>query len=199
MPGSEGKIKHIGLCGVSSSTLRRAVKIAPVSCIQAEYSPFVRDIESAAGTDLLRTCRELGVAIVASSPLSRGLLTSRISTTADLDSDRDIRGKQMPRFYTDNIGANAKVVAEFEKLAMKKGCSSAQLSLAWILKQGEDIFAIPGTTKIKYMEENLSAMQVQLSDEEEKEIRDFVEAADLQGASETLAGKMFAFVDTAEA
>jgi aryl-alcohol dehydrogenase-like predicted oxidoreductase len=193
---SEGKIKHIGLCGVSSATLRRAVKVAPIACVQTEYSPFVRNIESEAGKNLLQTCRELGVALVASSPLSRGLLTARFASTADLGGDRDIREKQMPRFHTENIETNAKIAQEFENIAKKRGWTSSQLALAWILAQGKDIFVIPGTIKTKYMEENFSAAHLELSEEDEKEVRDFVTAAELKGDSETAAGMMFAFVDT---
>ena len=195
---SEGKIKHIGLCGVSSSTLRRATKIAPIACVQTEYSPFVRSIESSEGTNLLQTCRELGVAVAASSPLSRGLLTARFNSEADLSHEHDIRGKQMPRFHADNIEANANVAAGFAKLAEDKGCSAAQLALAWILKQGDGIFVLPGTTKVKYMEENWRAGEIVLSDDDEKEIRGFLEKVELQGNSETAAGMMFAFVNTVE-
>lgn len=146
----------------------------------------------------MQTCRELGIAVVCSSPLARGHLTNRFGTTADLQGDHDIRGKQMPRFHPDNIEANAKVVQGFAKLAEKKGCTSSQLALAWLLKQGNDIFVIPGTRKLNYMQENWAAAEIELSNEEEEEVRDFVSKAELQGESETAAGKMFAFVDTKE-
>jgi aryl-alcohol dehydrogenase-like predicted oxidoreductase len=191
----EGKIKYIGLCGISSNTLRRACKIAHVDAIQVEYSPFVLDIEQSKSTELLKTCRELGIAVVSYSPLGRGLLTGSFKTANDL-GEQDIRVKQMPRFSAENIEANGRIVDQFKTFADKKGCTTSQLAIAWLLKQGDDIIPIPGTRKIKNLEENWASLNVHLTNEDEAEIRKFTENAKIQGDSESAAGQMFAFVDT---
>lgn len=193
---SEGKIKYIGLSEVSSATLRRAYKVAPVDVVQVEYSPFVLDIEGAAGTDLLATCRELGVAVVAYSPLGRGLLTGAFHTHQSVLTDGDARSTNFPRFFAENIEKNAKLVAQFAELASKKGCTMSQLAIAWLLKQGDDIIPIPGTKKIKYLEENWGALDVQLTDEDETEIRKFVETAEVAGGRYTEGSMTFTFGDT---
>lgn len=198
---SEGKIRHIGLSAVSSTTLRRACKIAPVAAVQMEYSPFVLDIEGETGKNLLETCKELGVAVVCYAPLGRGLLTGAFSTRESVtggDGGIDIRGAQMPRFSEENLDANIKIVNQFKAFADKKGRTTAQLSLAWILKQNDGMIPIPGTKKIKYLEENLASLDIQLTDAEETEVRKFVESAEIAGSSETLAGMAFAYVDTKE-
>jgi aryl-alcohol dehydrogenase-like predicted oxidoreductase len=115
------------------------------------------------------------VAVVCSSPLGRGLLTGTFTTPESATGEGDFRGAVLPRFSKENIEANIKLVDEFKTLADKKGCTLAQLSLAWLLKQGDDIFPIPGTKQIKYLEQNLEAFNVHLTDEEEAEIRKFVE------------------------
>ncbi|KAI1634043.1 putative aldo-keto reductase [Biscogniauxia mediterranea] len=195
---AEGKIKYIGLSTVSSATLRRAVKIAPVAAVQIEYSPFTRDIETASGTNLLATCRELGVAVVVSSPLGRGLLTSTFSKGEDLADSTDIRPKSMPRFQGANREQNIKIISQFKALADKKGCTLPQLSLAWLLKQGHDIFPIPGTKSIKHLEDNWGALSVSLTDEEEAEIRSFAAGSELAGEFIPSAWRHFAFRDTKE-
>jgi aryl-alcohol dehydrogenase-like predicted oxidoreductase len=178
---SEGKIKHIGLSNVTSNTLRRAYKIAPVAAVQTEYSPFVLDIESAADTDLLATCRELSVAVVCYAPLGRGLLTTTFGSGEYGTDKNDGRPAALSRFMEANRAANMKLVNKFKELADKKGCTTAQLSLAWLLKQGEDIIPNPGTKSIKYLEDNWGSLAVQLSDEEELEIRKFVEGVEVAG------------------
>ena len=175
---SEGKIKHIGLSSVSSNTLRRAVKIAPVVAVQSDYSPFMLDVEGPAGTDLLYTCRELGVALVAAMPLGRGMLTSTFTSGEPLE---DIRSQALPRFMEGNRGQNVKIVSRFKEIADKKGCTMPQLALAFLLKQGEDIVPIPGTKRIKYLEENWGSLDVHLADEEEAEIRKLVEGSEISG------------------
>ncbi|KAI8625480.1 putative aldo/keto reductase [Xylariaceae sp. FL1651] len=172
---SEGKIKHIGLSEVSSTTLRRASKIGHVDAVQIEYSPFDLDIESESGTNLMATCRELGVAIVAYAPLGRGLLTGTLSDKESISSDGDWRSLY-PRFSGENLDANIRVASQFKALADRKGCTAAQLSIAWVLKQGKDVLPIPGTKKIKYLEDNFTATSVSLTDEDEKEIRKIVSA-----------------------
>jgi aryl-alcohol dehydrogenase-like predicted oxidoreductase len=178
---AEGKIKHIGLSAVSSTTLRRAVKIAPVACVQVEYSPFVLDAENDNGTNLLATCRELGVTLVAATPLGRGIFTSAFADGTNTTDEKDMRPKVMPRFQGENREANLKLLGQFKALAEKKGCTLAQLSLAWLMKQGSDVIPIPGTKKMKYLEENWAALDVNLTDEDEKEVRDFMATREIAG------------------
>ena len=152
-----------------------------MAAVQTEYSPFVLDIESASDTDLLATCRELGVTVVCYAPLGRGLLTTTFSSGEYGTDKGDMRPAHLPRFMEENRAANMKLVNQFKELAEKKGCTTAQLSLAWLLKQGEDIIPIPGTKTIKYLEENWGALEVHLTDAEELEIRKFVESAEIAG------------------
>ena len=162
--------------------MRRAVKIAPVAAIQIEYSAFSRDIEGPEGTNLLATSRELGVAVVAHSPLGHGMLTSAYSS-GRVVGDKDIRESFFPRFHQDNRDQNIHLTSQFTTLAAKKGCTTAQLAVAWLLKQGNNIIPIPGTKKVNYVEENWGALEVELSDEEEAEIRAFVENAEIAGGT----------------
>ncbi|KAI8934226.1 hypothetical protein NX059_008972 [Plenodomus lindquistii] len=173
-----GKIKYLGLSEVSSETLRRAHKVHPISAVQIEYSPFALEIESPQ-VDLLKTCRELGVAVVAYSPLSRGMLTGTIKSPDDFD-ETDFR-RYAPRFSKENFPKNLKLVDEISSLAKKKGVTPGQLTLAWLLAQGEDIFPIPGTTKIERLDENIGSVKVELSKEEEQAIRKACEAAVVSG------------------
>ena len=194
----EGKIKHIGLSAISSATLRRAVKIAPVAAVQVDYSPFVRDLEGPTGTDLLATCRELGVAIVAAMPLGRGMVTSTFASGEAVGDSQDKRPHLMPRFMEGNRDKNTKVVGQFKALADRKGCTTSQLALAWLLKQGDDIIPIPGTKQLKYLEENWAALDVHLTDEEGGEIRHFVEMAEVAGNPLPAQFENYNFRDTAE-
>ncbi|KAL6413321.1 putative aldo-keto reductase protein [Ilyonectria robusta] len=176
-----GKIKHIGLSNIKSSELRRAVKIAPVAAVQIEYSAFARDIESPHGTDLLATCRELGVSIIGYAPLGRGLLTSTFTNTDAASAGTDMRSSFFPRFQGENRDKNIQLVQQLTALAEKKNCSTSQLAIAWLLKQGDDVIPIPGTKKVKYLEENWGSLDVDLTDAEEAEIRRFVESAEVAG------------------
>ena len=191
----EGKIKYLGLSEVSSASLRRAYAIHPIAAVQIEYSPFTIDIESPQ-IALLQTCRELGVATIAYSPLGRGMLTGAYKSPADFE-EGDFR-KGAPRFSEENFPKNLQLADQISALAKKKGCTAGQLTLAWLLAQGDDIIPIPGTKKLKYLEENLAALKVELSEDEEREIRKAVEGAEVQGARypEQMAGKLFA--DTPE-
>ena len=180
---SQGKIRNIGLSNVTSNTLRRAYKISPIAAVQSQYSPFDLDIESAKDTNLLATCRELGIAVVCFAPLGRGLLTTKFGSGEYGTDNGDLRPVSLPRFKEENRAANMKLVNQFKELADKKECTTAQLSLAWLLKQGEDIIPIPGTKTIKYLEENWGALNVHLTDEDELEIRNFVESAEVAGGS----------------
>jgi aryl-alcohol dehydrogenase-like predicted oxidoreductase len=163
-----------------------------------EYSPFVLDIERASGTNLLETCRELGVAVVCYSPLGRGLLTGTITSRESVSGENDLRAKISPRFSEENLEANVKLANQFKALADKKGCTSTQLAIAWILNQGDDMIPIPGTKKIKYLEENWGALDVHLTDDEEAEVRKFVESAEVSGYRSMTFSKAHAFVDTKE-
>ncbi|KAL8771711.1 MAG: hypothetical protein Q9209_002902 [Squamulea sp. 1 TL-2023] len=136
----EGKIRYLGLSEVSSATLRRAYAIHPITCVQMEYSPFAMDIEDPK-ISLLKTCRELGVATVAYSPLGRGFLTGAYKSPADFE-EGDFR-KYSPRFSEENFPKNLELVKHLQEIAQRKSCSAGQLSLAWLLAQGNDIFPIP--------------------------------------------------------
>lgn len=160
----EGKVRHLGLSEAAPATLRRAVAVHPIAALQTEYSLWTRDPED----EVLATCRELGVGFVAYSPLGRGFLTGRFRTPEDLPAD-DYR-RNSPRFQGENFSLNLDLVEKVEELAREKGCTASQLALAWVLAQGEDIVAIPGTKKLRYLEENVGAASVQLSPADLKHI-----------------------------
>ncbi len=160
----EGKIKGIGLSEVSAETLRRAQSIHPITALQTEYSLWSRDPED----ELLETCRQLGIAFVAYSPLGRGFLTGQIKKFEDF-APNDYR-RHSPRFQGENFAKNLQLVAKLEAMAARKNCTASQLALAWVMAQGGHIFPIPGTKRIQYLEENVGALQVQLSEEELDEI-----------------------------
>jgi len=160
----EGKIRFIGLSEASPETLRRASKIHPISALQTEYSLWSRDPED----EILATCRELGTAFVAYSPLGRGFLTGQFKRFEDLAQD-DYR-RLSPRFQGENFQKNLELVAQVETIAKEKGCTPAQLALAWVLAQDSNIIPIPGTKRRKYLEENLQALEVNLSPDDLKRI-----------------------------
>jgi aryl-alcohol dehydrogenase-like predicted oxidoreductase len=174
-----GKVKYLGLSEVSSDTLRRAHKVHPITAVQVEYSPFALEIESKQ-IDLLKTCRELGVAVVAYSPLNRGMLTGQIKSPDDFE-EGDFR-LMSPRFSAENFPKNLKLVDRITEIAKNKGVTSGQLTLAWLMAQGEDIFPIPGTTKQERLEENVGSLKVKLTADEEKTIRKACEEAEVGGA-----------------
>lgn len=190
----EGKIKFLGLSEVSSATLRRAHSISPISAVQVEYSPFSLEIESQE-INLLATCKELGVAVVAYSPLGRGFLTGHLKSIEDLDQD-DFRRK-VPRYWPENFNQNVVLVQELEKFAKQKGCTTSQLVLAWLMKQWDMIIPIPGTTKWENYTENMGALQVDLSDDEAKRLRDVIEKASVVGDRYPDGWARTLFVDTA--
>lgn len=154
----EGKVRFIGLSEASPETLRRANGTFPLSALQTEYSLWSRDPED----KILPTCRELGIGFVAYSPLGRGFLTGRFRSPEDFP-EGDYR-KYSPRFQGENFQANLGLVDLVEELAREKGCSAAQLALAWVLAQGEDIVPIPGTKHVRYLEEDLGALDVDLTE-----------------------------------
>ena len=160
----EGKVKHIGLSEASPQTIRRAHKVHPITAVQTEYSLWTRDPER----EVLATCRELGIGFVAYSPLGRGFLTGQIKSLNDLHQTDWRRGA--PRFQGQNLQKNLEIIRHVETLAKQKGCSPAQLALAWVLAKGEDIIPIVGTKRRKYLEENIGAVQLALSPEEIREI-----------------------------
>ncbi|KAH8895887.1 aldo-keto reductase [Thozetella sp. PMI_491] len=168
----EGKIRYLGLSECSAATLRRACKVHPIAAAQMEFSPFALEIESEQ-TNFLATARELGVKIIAYSPLGRGFLTGSIKSRADLDPT-DSRFNH-PRFSADHFDDNLKLVAKLTELASRKGVTPGQLTLAWVLAQGDDFLSIPGTKRVKYLEENAGAAHVTLSKEEEAELRGAIE------------------------
>jgi len=156
----EGKVRFLGLSEAGPQTIRRAVKVHPIAALQTEYSLWSREPED----ELLATCRELGVGFVAYSPLGRGFLTGQILKFEDLAED-DYR-RQSPRFQGENFQKNLGLVERVGEIAREKGCTPAQLALAWVLAQGEDIVPIPGTKRRKYLEENVGAVDIGLSKEE---------------------------------
>ena len=153
---AEGKIRHVGLSEMAPETLRRAHATHPIAAVQCEFSLWSRDPED----DVLPLCRELGVGLVPYSPLGRGFLTGQITSAADLDAN-DFR-RRSPRFQGDNLGRNLALVEAVRLLAAAKGCTPAQLALAWVLAQGDDIVPIPGTKRVKYLEDNIGALDVRL-------------------------------------
>ena len=189
-----GKIKYIGLSECSSDTLRRACAVHHVAAVQIEYSPFSLEIESDQ-IGLLKTCRELGVAIVCYSPLGRGVLTGQIKSPDDFE-EGDFR-RMCPRFSEENFPKNLELVDTLTAMAKKKGCTPGQLTLAWILAQGDDFIPIPGTTKVKNLEENVAAAQVKLSAGEVAEIRRACEQADVAGGRYPEAFSAHLFGDSA--
>ena len=193
-----GKIKYIGLSSISSATLLRAIKIAPVDAVQMDYSPFVTEIEGPEGTDLLATTRKLGIACVAAMPLGRGMITSTFASGSSIGDSLDKRPLVMPRFQEANRKHNEQVMKDFEGVAKKKGITIAQLALAWLLKQGDDIIPIPGTKRFQYLEENWKAGDVDITDEEEKEVRKFVGDNEVKGATLPPAFKDYNYRDTAD-
>ncbi len=151
-----GKIGAIGLSEMSADTIRRAHAVYPITAVQSEYSPMVRNPEVA----VLDACRDLGIGFVAFSPVARGMLAGGV--TDDVYEKTDIR-TTMPRFLGDNLKHNLEVVARFEALAAEAGCTPAQLSLAWVLARGDDVVPIPGTRSIAHLEENVGALSVSLN------------------------------------
>jgi hypothetical protein len=154
----EGKVRSLGLSEVSATTLRRAHAVHPIVAVQSEYSLWSRNVE----IGVLQACRDIGAALVAFSPTARAFLTGALRDVATLDA-KDIR-RGMPRFYPENYAANLKLLDGYAAIAQDAGCSMAQLSLAWVLSRGDHVVALPGTTSLAHLEENLAADAVSLSD-----------------------------------
>ena len=161
-----GKVRALGLSEAAPATLRRAAAVHPIAALQNEYSLWTRDVES---NGVLATCRELGIGFVPYSPLGRGFLTGAIQKISDLDPD-DWRRKNLPRFQADALEQNRALADHVKTLAGRKGCTPAQLALAWVLAQAEDIVPIPGTKRVSYLEDNLGAVDVVLSADDRGEL-----------------------------
>lgn len=166
---AEGKIAHIGLSEVSAATLKRAHAVFPITAVQTEYSLWTRDVEA----EILPTCQELGIGFVPYSPLGRGFLTGRFTAKSQFEND-DFR-KGLPRFTAENLEANSTLSDFVVQMAQKKSCSPAQISLAWLLAQGDNIVPIPGTNKVKHLEDNFGAADIQLTPEDLYQIKQAIE------------------------
>ncbi|KAK9370458.1 NADP-dependent oxidoreductase domain-containing protein [Lipomyces kononenkoae] len=171
----EGKVRYLGLSECSAATLRRAYAVHPIAAVQIEYSPFEIEAER---NGLIEACKELGVAVVAYAPLSRGFLTGAYTKPEDFP-ENDFRRFASPRFQKENFDANLKLVDEFKEIAAKKNATPGQAALAWLIAKG--VIPIPGTTKVARLEENVRAAHVELTKAEIDEINVFVENAEVAG------------------
>ena len=185
-----GKVRALGLSEAGPATLRRAAKVHPIAALQSEYSLWSRDVET---NGVLATCRELGITFVPYSPLGRGFLTGAIQKLEDLDAS-DWR-RTNPRFGEKALQANLKLVETVKELAGKKGCTPAQLALAWVLAQGDDLIPIPGTKRVRYLEDNMGALNVKLTESDLKEIKSRL--AQIEVLGERYAPDMMALVQHA--
>lgn len=170
---AKGLVRYIGLSEASAETLRKAAAVHPITSLQIEYSLWSRDIEA----EVLPTIRELGIGLVAYSPLSRGFLSGEFKTPEDIKDNR----VHMPRFKGENFYKNLELVEKIRTLATEKGCTPSQLAIAWVLAQGEDIITIPGTKRIKYLEENIASENVQLTPEDLQSIEAIMPAGIVSG------------------
>lgn len=164
----QGKVRYIGLSEASAASIRRAHAVHPITALQSEYSLLTRDVEG----EILDTIRELGITLVPYSPLARGLVTATVSSKEKLPED-DFR-RTLPRFSEKHWENNKKLVDDFAAFAAAKNCTPAQVALAWVLAQGNDIIPIPGTKKIKYLEENIAALDITLSCDDLQRITDII-------------------------
>jgi aryl-alcohol dehydrogenase-like predicted oxidoreductase len=167
--------------------------VHPISAMQVEYSPWSLDIEGPESTNLLQACRELGVAVVAYSPVGRGFLTGEIKSPDDF-GPTDLR-RRVPRFSKENFPKNLVLVDRMKELAAKKGCTPGQLAIAWLMAQGDDIIPIPGTRRLKYLEENVGAVRVKVTSEENAEIRRYIDDCGVAGEKMST-GPVIDFGDT---
>jgi aryl-alcohol dehydrogenase-like predicted oxidoreductase len=168
---TEGKVRHLGLSEAAPQTIRRAHATHPITAVQTEYSLWTRELEA----EILPTLRELGIGLVAYSPLGRGFLSGRFKSPDELDED-DFR-RHGPRFGGENLEANLELVARVEELASEKQVTPAQLALAWVLAQGDEIVPIPGTKRRSYLEQNAEAVEVKLGEDELARLADLPAAA----------------------
>jgi len=156
-----GKVRHLGISEAAPSTIRRAHRVHPVTAVQTEWSLWSRDVED---NDVLATVRELGIGFVAYSPLGRGFLSGTIRSIDDLD-EKDFR-RHSPRFQGENFVKNLELLERVREIAVDKGVTPSQLALAWVLAQGDDVVPIPGTKQLRYLDENITAAAIELSEED---------------------------------
>jgi aryl-alcohol dehydrogenase-like predicted oxidoreductase len=187
---SAGKVRAIGLSEAGPETLRRAAKVHPIAALQSEYSLWSREVEA---NGVLSTCRELGITFVPYSPLGRGFLTGAIQKLEDLDPT-DWR-RTNPRFGEKALQENLKLAATVKELATAKGATPAQLALAWVLSQGKDVVPIPGTKRLRYLEDNMGALRVNLTESDRKNIAERL--AQIQVVGERYTPEMMALVQRA--
>jgi aryl-alcohol dehydrogenase-like predicted oxidoreductase len=161
----EGKVRYLGLSEAGAATIKKAYGVHPITALQTEYSLWTRDVEK----EILPACRSLGIGFVPYSPLGRGFLTGRFRSLSDF-TEGDFRKSNHPRFLEENFKKNLQIVQTVEKFAAANKCTPAQLALAWCLAQGEDIVPIPGTKKLKYLRENIKAVDVHLTSDEVRKI-----------------------------
>jgi aryl-alcohol dehydrogenase-like predicted oxidoreductase len=167
----EGKVRHLGLSEAGAETIRRAHAVHPIAAVQTEFSLWTRDVER----EVLPTLRELGIGLVAYSPLGRGFLSGRFTSPDELD-EGDFR-RFGPRFTGENLEHNLQIARTLERLAEQRGVTAGQLALAWVLRQGQDIVPIPGTKRVSYLEQNIAAAAIELTAEEAAQIADTLPAA----------------------
>ncbi|KIK56496.1 hypothetical protein GYMLUDRAFT_47031 [Collybiopsis luxurians FD-317 M1] len=192
----EGKVKYLGLSEVSAATIRRAHAVHPIAAVQVEYSPFNLEIEDPK-IGVLKVCRELGITIVAYSPLGRGILTGQVKSSADF-SEGDFR-KIFPKYNEENFPNILKLADGLKEIGIKHGATAGQVALAWLLAQGDDIIPIPGTKKVKYLGENLRSIDVKLTKDDLSLIRDYIEKSDAtKGPRYPEWGMSLAYADTPE-
>ncbi|MBA2732585.1 MAG: aldo/keto reductase [Acidobacteria bacterium] len=172
----EGKVRYLGLSEASAETVRRAHAVHPIAALQSEYSLWTRDVED----EILPACHELGIGFVAYSPLGRGFLTGKFQKPEDLPEND--RRHMFPRFQDENFQQNLRLVERVQEIAASKGCKPAQLALAWVLAQGDDIVPIPGTKRRAYLEENAKALGVELSPEDLARINEVARPDAVAGA-----------------
>jgi aryl-alcohol dehydrogenase-like predicted oxidoreductase len=177
-----GKVRYLGLSEASASTIRRAQKIHPITAMQGEYSLWTRDPEA----EIIPVCRELGIGIVAYSPIGRGFLSATIKDQSSLAEDD--RRRMFPRFQGENLNANVRFIENIEEIAAQKKCTAAQLAIAWVLSRGEDVVPIPGTKRRKFMEENAAAIDVHLTAQDLQRIEEIAPPNIAQGSRYPEAG-----------
>ncbi|GAB2223495.1 hypothetical protein Droror1_Dr00017636 [Drosera rotundifolia] len=180
----EGKIKYVGLSEASAATIRRAHAVHPLTAVQIEWSLWTRDVEE----EIIPTCRELGIGIVAYSPLGRGFLSSGPKMTENFQKE-DLR-QYMPRFQPNNVEHNKRIFEKVSEIAAKKNCTPAQLALAWVHHQGDDVIPIPGTTKIVNFNNNIKALSVKLTPQEMAELESLASAGDAVKGDRYVAGSV---------
>ncbi|XP_028762404.1 probable aldo-keto reductase 2 isoform X1 [Neltuma alba] len=173
----EGKIKYIGLSEASASTIRRAHAVHPITAVQLEWSLWSRDVEE----EIVPTCRELGIGIVAYSPLGRGFLSSGPKLLENLTQDDFRKSQYLPRFQPENLEHNKTIFEKVNEMATKKGCTPSQLALAWVHRRGNDVCPIPGTTKIENFDQNIGALLVKLTPEEMAQLESFAATDAVKG------------------